>query len=364
MITGCAITSPMSKPSAMRDGSLPTVNSIRTVSSSNSIGLEWDYIKDTNVKGYYVYRSKLNETMRNIARVDDGYSTHYLDENLEPNMTYRYMMKSYGDSGVSNDGIVVVASTAKSIDSISFAQMLELPDRIKIIWRPHANLKVDSYIVERADARINNWSKIAEVKGRLSAEYIDTKIINGMQYQYRIRVRTLDGEISEPSQIILPQTKVLPEPAANLQATLDQPKKIILTWDSPTNSDVAYYQIYSSTSPMLPFILLSKTSTNSYDDLINENGVKRYYKVTTVNKNGTESKFQDNPVMGQTSLSDETPASFEPAINNEIESIIIDDSSPNTTTFVNGDYSHTSETTKSGAYSIDSVQKNTTSFEF
>ena len=209
-MVGCA-TSSSPKPPANNDSSLPVVNNIRTVSSSNSIGLEWDDPKDANVLGYYVYRSKLNEPLQSVGRVNDRFSTHYVDEGLEPGTTYRYAMKTYGQNGVSNDGITVSATTSKAIDSVSFAQALYgLPGRVKLVWRPHSNLRVSSYIVERRNGDSGNWSRRAEVKGRLSAEYIDTGVSSGSMYQYRIRVKTLDGEISGPSQILTSQTKALP----------------------------------------------------------------------------------------------------------------------------------------------------------
>lgn len=315
LIAGCSMATP--SPSGVQDSSLPTVNSIRTVSSTKAIGLEWDDSKNLDVKGYYIYRSKLNEPMKNIAKITDRYSTHYADEGLEPGTAYRYMMRTYGDSGISREGVIVTATTSKAIDSVSFAQALYgLPERVKLIWRPHSNLKVGSYIIERRKGDTGSWSTRAEVKGRLNAEYIDTGVTSNTTYQYRIRVKTLDGEISEPSQILTSKTKPLPESVINLRATVDQPKKIILTWDSPMNENFSHYQIYSSRAEFLPALPLAQTNTNSYEDLINTNGARRYYKVTFVDKDGLESEAQSSPVIGQTLDSDPAPVMAEPIINN------------------------------------------------
>ena len=64
---------------------------------------------------------------------------------------------------------------------------------------------------------------------------------------------------------------------------------------------------------MLP---LAKTSNNSYEDLINTNGSKRYYKVTFVDKDGLESQSQDKSVVGQTLSQDLAPVLNAPIINN------------------------------------------------
>lgn len=311
-IAGCASHNvPM-----VKDSSLPVINDIRTVSSSKSIGLEWNNPKNLDVNGYYIYRSKLNEPLNLVGTIKDRFSTHYLDDGLEPDTTYRYSIKTFGENGISADGVVVSAKTAKAIESVSFAQAIYgLPERVKLIWRPHANLKVGSYIIERRKDEKSSWSKKAEVKGRLSAEYIDDSVKSGESYQYRIKVKTLDGDISAPSKVLSAQTKELPLGVINLQATIDQPKKIILTWDSPLNEAFSHYQIYTSRGSILPFVPLAKTDKNSYEDLINTNGTKRYYKVTLVDKDGLESLAQDEAIMGQTLDSAKAPVLGEPVVS-------------------------------------------------
>ncbi len=313
-IAGCASTK--GGPEIL-DENLPPIMAIRTVVSTSSVGLEWDDPKDPNVDGFYVYRAKLNEPMKKIDTIQSRFSTHYLDSGLEPSTSYRYSMKSYSSSGMSRDGVVVTATTAKAIESVSFAQALYgLPEQVKLIWRPHANLKVDSYIIERSKAGANSWSKIGEVKGRLSAEYIDTKVKSNSSYDYRIRVKTLDGEISAPSKILNSTTKELPSGVVGLSATTDQPKKIVLTWDSPANDHFSHYQIYSSRLQSLGFLPLAKTDKNFYEDLINTNDATRYYKVTFVDKDGLESLASDTPVMGKTLAALPAPAMQAPIINN------------------------------------------------
>ena len=49
-------------------------------------------------------------------------------------------------------------------------------------------------------------------------------------------------------------------------------------------------------SKILPYTYLAKTTSNSYEDLLNSNGTQRYYKVTVVDKDGLESLKQDEPL--------------------------------------------------------------------
>lgn len=313
-IAGCATNK--GGPKVLNED-LPAIMAIRTIVSTNSVGLEWDDPKDPNVDGFYVYRAGLNEPMKHIDTINSRFSTHYLDSGLEPSTSYRYSMKTYSSKGMSREGVTVTATTARAIDSVSFAQAVYgLPEQVKLVWRPHANLKVDRYIIERSVAGANKWSKIAEVKGRLSAEYIDTSAKNNSSYDYRIRVETMDGEISEPSKVLSATTKDLPSGVVGLTATTDQPKKIVLTWDSPANEHFSHYQIYSSRLENIGYLPLAKTDKNFYEDLINTNGATRYYRVTFVDKDGLESLANDNPVMGKTLSELPAPVMSAPIINN------------------------------------------------
>ena len=88
------------------------------------------------------------------------------------------------------------------LESVPFAQAIYgLPGRVKIIWRPHPDLRVSSYVIERRPKGSESWSSVKEVRGRLSAEYIDY-VDYGEGYEYRIVVKTGKGELSKPSAVI------------------------------------------------------------------------------------------------------------------------------------------------------------------
>ena len=269
------------------------------------VGFEWTPTPTSNVAGYYLYRSNPNENngkMKVVADIKDRFASHYVDANLAPETTYTYEMRTYNASKqISGPGMMVSATTKALMDSVPFVRALtNLPERVKLIWRPHPDLRVASYVVEKADINKENWRQIAEVKGRLNAEYIDDDVKSGRSYKYRVFVKTTSGTISKPSEIVDSTTKQLPSEVVNAQATQDVPKKIILTWDSVASDDFGYYKIYSASSKFMPYTYLVKTTSNSYEDLINENGATRYYKITIVDKDGLESKKPSEPIIGMT----------------------------------------------------------------
>ena len=290
-MSGCVSSSAPTQINA----NLPTIQNLKTISDMTEVGFEWTPTPTSNVAGYYLYRSNPNENngkMKVVADIKDRFASHYVDANLAPETTYSYEMRTYSENKqISDAGVVISATTKPLIDSVPFVRALtNLPERVKLIWRPHPDLRVASYLVEKADISKENWRQIAEIKGRLNAEFIDNDVKSGRSYKYRVFVKTNNGTVSKPSQIIDSTTKQLPSEVINAQATKNAPKKIILTWDSVASDDFGYYKIYSTSNKFLPYTYLIKTTSNSYEDLINENGATRYYKITIVDKDGLESK--------------------------------------------------------------------------
>ncbi|RAZ61025.1 fibronectin type III domain-containing protein [Campylobacter hyointestinalis] len=306
LISGCAPSSP-----SKVNPNLPTINSLKTISDMTQIAFEWTPINDESVNGYYLYRSNPNDNnkMGMVAKIKDRFSTHYVDTGLAPSTEYIYDLRTYDKNGnVSNAGQGVVATTAKLIESVSFAQAIYgLPNRVKILWRPHPDARVASYLIERNDISSDKWYQIATITGRLNAEYIDDGLDPNHNYRYRIFVRTVDGITSAPSQVISAQTKALPNLVTNVSATTNLPKKITLTWDPNTNDDFSHFVVYRSSNKIFPLMKLAETTATEYTDLINENGAQMYYKVTAIDKDGLESPKQQNDVVGSTLTSPKAP---------------------------------------------------------
>lgn len=307
MIVGCTKTLETPKEPVV-DASLPQVDALRTLSGATEVGFEWTPIYDERVDGYYLYRMSGNQPKR-IATIKDKYSSHYVDTKLAPNSTYSYRMSTYSsdkyESGLSpiasatTTAPVAKTATLGQVEPISFIKAIsDLPARIKIIWRPHSLENVEAYIVERNEYKSTSWEEVAKVKGRLSAEYIDKDIRDNYVYRYRIKVITVDGVVSKPSDTVEARSKPLPHAIVGVKATGDLPKKIVLTWNPSDANDFAYYKIYRSPTSSLLYSFHGKTANTEFEDLISDNGKTYYYKVTAVTKDGLESRQQDNPIAG------------------------------------------------------------------
>ena len=314
-MSGCAINS---EPKNQINTNLPQVSSLKTISDMTQIAFEWERASDESVEGYVLYRNdSLNASeFKKVATINDRYATHYVDTGLKPASVYQYQMSVYSKQGEGQRSNVYTIATQNLISSVEFSQVLgDLAGRSTVLWKPHNDARVASYIVEKSQDDENKWKQIAEVKGRLSVEYIDKDVKPGKSYAYRIRVKTYDGVISEPNIAKHGTTKPLPDSVSGLSASTNLPKKIMLSWQENHSDEFSHYVIYSSASSFLPFTKLAISHTNSYEDYINKNGATRLYKVTSVDKYEQESLKQSEGVQGSTLPAPKSPTIIDAVFN-------------------------------------------------
>ena len=324
-LSGCA-AKPKPKKEAVVDSTLPKVSLTpsATKSSMKSIALEWKRLKDTRVKGIYIYRESLDENLTQkdsyYETIDNRFSTHFFDDNVKPAHKYNYYFVTYSDDAQGERSEIYQAATKPVLGSVTWIYSASgMPRSAKVIWRPHTNKLVNAYEIQRKTFDEEKWKVVAKVDGRLSAEYIDVGLKDSYTYQYNVRALTYNGITSTQSEIVKSITKNLPLTITNLQATTDVPKKISLSWDATKNKDFAYYKLYRSKKSNGGYKLLAKLVRNSYEDITKIDGAKYFYFVTTVDKDGLESPKQSHSIQGM-SLSKPLPPAVVDAtvVNNRV----------------------------------------------
>jgi fibronectin type 3 domain-containing protein len=313
LINGCSLDNfdlPSSTPNINESLPIIEAKSIKSISDISSVALEWKNITDSSeVYGYHIYRSNLKEDkhkLKRIATLESKYTSHYLDKNLEPNTKYLYAISTIGakhtESLASNSIIVQTKPRLKSVSFIT--SVSELPRQVKILWRPHPDKRVEKYIIERKVQGDSKFRKIASIKQRLQVEYLDTNLMDNTKYSYRIKVLTFDGIKSLPSEITSATTKALPTNVTNIQATTNLPRMIKLTWKHPQDiKDIVSYKIYASKEREGSFELVGTVPISSetvFNHSIEHDGVQRFYKITTIDKDHLESTKKVAPIVGQT----------------------------------------------------------------
>ena len=289
------------------DETLEVINSssLKSISGMTAIAFEWKKVDDVRVIGYNFYRANMHKDGRRLKLIDsinNKYTTHFVDKELEPDTKYVYQISSKAADGIeSNTTNAYITQTLPRIVPVSFVQALsDLPNRIKIVWRPHPDLRVAYYKIEKFNTTLNEWNTEKKIKGRLESEYIDTGLDNNETFKYRVTAYTFEDVSTNPSEVITAKTKALPNGIQNLNATNNEPKKIILRWEPSVTADILKYEIHRSLIKTFGFKKIKEVDNNTFTfvDQIDEDGKEYYYKVIAVDVDNLKSSSKIDPVKG------------------------------------------------------------------
>ncbi|MCW8954977.1 MAG: hypothetical protein OQK48_08540 [Sulfurimonas sp.] len=324
ILSGCGAKA-TPKKKAVIDETLPIVKLTKngTIVDTNAIALEWASINDQRVKGVYIYKAELNEDGGAAAKdeyydtVDNRFSTHYLDKKIKPNTSYNYYFKTYSAGAESHKSETTLITSLPVMDSVTWIHSIAgMPRSAKVIWRPHTNNIVKSYIIQRRTLQDTKWKDIATVDGRLNAEYIDKGLKDKFTYKYRIRALTYDGMVSNPSEEVSVITKALPNELTQITATTNLPRKIKISWEKTDTQDFLNYNLYRASNVDGNYKLLLGLKGNSYVDVVEEDAKQYFYRVSVVDRDGLESKYDNYSVHGKTLVKPTTPSLVEARLIN------------------------------------------------
>jgi len=293
LISGCAGKPGPAEPVAI-DKTLPQVSINGFLSDTDAIAFEWKPAADPRVKGIHIYRDNPgsgDDKIYRIATVDDTLRTHYVDTGLVPSTTYRYRFTTVDAKGrESMPDRTISAKTLSLPEPVSyFTATKELARSAKLLWRPHPDLRVTGYVIERLDPDEKTFHRVSHVQGRLNAEYIDHDLEDNSVYRYRIVASTFNGIKTAPSAVVTVATKPLPLPPKQLRASQGGIRTIALNWQPSPNKDIAYYKVYRASSDYGYYDYRAKVATTTFTDKTEEDGAHYFYKVAAVDKDGLES---------------------------------------------------------------------------
>jgi len=327
ILSGCVAT-PKPNDQTLVDASLPKIELTKNgiIAEANSIAFEWKSITDPRVKGIYIYKESPTENgvkgqLSYYETISNRFATHYVDTKIKPDSKYSYTFKTFSKDAQSVPSNFIYVNSAPVLESVSWIHSINgMPRTAKIIWRPHINQKVKSYIVERKAKNEKVFEEIGRVDGRLNVEYIDTDLKDNYVYEYRVRVLTFDNLVSSASRSVSVITKALPKAVKNLSASKNLPKEIALRWNKYTDEDFAMYHLYRAESKDGSYELIAKLHNNFYKDKVSIDQKKYYYRVSVVDKDGLESESDTTTAVGSTLVKPKAPTSLQAMLlGNKIE---------------------------------------------
>jgi len=184
------------------DPTLKNIKQIHTLPTMNSVGFEWEKIDDNRIHGVNIYRgtaSQEKQSFKCIGTVGNRYATHFVDTHVNADSLYRYAFSTFSFGKESRRSEPLEVKTHPTFSAVSFVKAYKVaPSVVKLLWKPHANPSVNTYIVERS-VNDGEWNFVSLVQGQLMAEYIDTFVRSGHAYSYRIIAQSYDKIRSLPS---------------------------------------------------------------------------------------------------------------------------------------------------------------------
>lgn len=190
------------------DPTLPNIGEINALATIHSVGFEWKKIDENkSIQGIHVYRGdplqKVTSFQR-IGTINNIYATHFVDTHVEPDNTYSYVFTTYSMARESAPSKKIDVRTLGSFPAISFVEAYKVsPNTIKILWKPHPDSSVNSYIIEQS---VNGglWRFVSQVRGQLMVEYIDKFARPNTTYSYRVIAQSYNKINSTASSATTP----------------------------------------------------------------------------------------------------------------------------------------------------------------
>ena len=160
---------------------------LKYVKSKSSKKMEISWKKVSNASGYYVYRrNESTGKYEQIAKIESGTTTTYIDKVEKNNTKYKYKVQAYNViNGVEGVGAASEVKAARTIAKVSIKSVAATNDKtLEISWK-----KVDGatgYIVSRSTKQNSGFKEIATVKSGKTTSYKDTTVKSGVEYYYKV----------------------------------------------------------------------------------------------------------------------------------------------------------------------------------
>lgn len=184
------------------DPALQGIGQVHALATMNSVGFEWEKINNNKIRGINVYRGNAagdTQSFKRIGTVGNRYATHFVDTHVKANTDYSYTFTTFALGKESSRSRTLHVKTLPAFSAVSFVKAYKVaPSVVKLLWKPHSNPSVNTYIVQRS-VEGDEWKFVSQVQGRMMVEYIDTFVRTGKQYRYRIIAQSYDKIQAKPS---------------------------------------------------------------------------------------------------------------------------------------------------------------------
>jgi fibronectin type 3 domain-containing protein len=266
-------------------------------SDSDSIDLAWSSNSESDLKTYSVYRTTTPGMEYKIMAYSLTRST-YIDRFAEPGVTYYYNVAATDSAGntsaLSEQVSAAISQSGAITDSAPLAptglRATAGSAAIGLNWNDNTETDLASYAVYRSTTSGSGFTLLAH--GLSGSDYSDGTARAGTAYYYCVAAVDAAGHLSPLSSqawATIPVSNLAPAVPSGLSGTAAT-NSISLNWNDNSESDLAGYAVYRSTTSGTGFAPLAEDLTqSSYTDSAIQAGTTYYYIVFAFDTAGNAS---------------------------------------------------------------------------
>ncbi|UCG70182.1 MAG: hypothetical protein JSV09_03965, partial [Thermoplasmata archaeon] len=283
----------------------PTGLTVTYGSTSDSLSLTWDPNSESDLAGYYIFRSTTEDGPYTLINILDQV-TGYVDIGLDSGVTYYYVIGAFDEvpnnSSFSNEANFTTLITVPPAAPVGLTvSVIPSGNALNISWHANSEPDLAFYSIYRSVDNLS-FTWLADIF--TGTEYfVDIDLKNGVTYFYLLTAS--DGVPNEsPLSMVVNGTPTdLEVPFSPTDLVVFPgftPFELQLFWNASISSDVRGYNIYRSTTKGGPYEFINSTFLVTYcGDKGLLDGTTYYYVITAFDEIPNESSFS-NEASGST----------------------------------------------------------------
>ncbi|HSV14191.1 MAG TPA: Ig-like domain-containing protein [Tepidisphaeraceae bacterium] len=294
-----------------------TPKNFTATGSIGGIALSWTANTETDLAGYNVYRAASAAGPFTTKINTSGLVTanSFNDTSATVGATNYYQIKAVDTSGNSSTPTSANAFRPSPNDITPPAQPSNLAASgaaggITLTWSANTEPDLAGYNVYSGPSASGPFTKLNTAGLLKVLTYNDTAAVQGATTFYRLSAVDLsNNESTFATASALRPDATAPATPANFTAT-GSTAGIALAWNANTESDLAGYNLYSSTSATGTFTLVNRGGSitgTSYNDTAAPSGAVTFYHLTAVDTSNNESTTPANANALRPNPTDTTP---------------------------------------------------------
>ncbi|GAA3553227.1 hypothetical protein GCM10022197_05400 [Microlunatus spumicola] len=260
-----------------------------TVSSANAVTLAWT-APSGSLTGYTVSRSTSSTGTFATVASPAATATGWTDTTAPAGTTVFYRLVATNAVGSSPEATTSATTakdtTAPATPSSPKAVVVANGGGMTISWTANKEADLAGYLVLKRNGAGDYVTVLGADKPFVPTTFTDPSVTEGKVAYFRVRAVDTTGNVSSYVALTANNPNVAPKAPASLKAVASTKAGVDLTWATPTDTDVAGYNVYRSVDAGKTYPLLATATTAAvtapprFSDTSAPQGVKAMYKIT------------------------------------------------------------------------------------